>query len=71
MMAVLTRSALRRDLWRGLPGWSAGALAVYLYGALLGGAGAFMVPGFPLHPTNSIGSVADIFEHNLEVLAWI
>jgi uncharacterized membrane protein SpoIIM required for sporulation len=71
MTAALAPNAFRRNLWRGWLGWSAGALAVYLYGALMGGAGALMVPGYPLQPTNSIGSVANIFEHNLMVLAWI
>src|ERR1700687_780205 len=55
----------------GLAGWCAAALTFYLNGALLGGVGALMVPGFPLNPTNSIGSVAGIFEHNLAVLALI
>jgi uncharacterized membrane protein SpoIIM required for sporulation len=71
MMVFPARTALRWGLRRGFVGWAAAALAVYLYGALMGGVGALMVPGYPLHPTNSIGSVASIFEHNLVVLAVI
>jgi uncharacterized membrane protein SpoIIM required for sporulation len=52
-------------------GWCAAALGLYLLGGWLGAAGAVMLPGFPIHPTNSIGSVASVFEHNLVVLAWI
>jgi uncharacterized membrane protein SpoIIM required for sporulation len=71
MMAVLVRTVPRFQFRRGLVGWSAAALGLYLLGAWMGGAGALIVPGVPLHPTNSIGSVATVFEHNLEVLAWI
>jgi uncharacterized membrane protein SpoIIM required for sporulation len=70
-MAVLARTAPPRQPWRGLIGWCAGALGLYLLGAWIGGAGALMVPGIPLHPTNSIGSIASVFAHNLEVLGWI
>jgi uncharacterized membrane protein SpoIIM required for sporulation len=71
MMAVRVPIAPRRELRLGFLGWCAGALTVYLNGALLGGVGALTLPGFPLHPTDSIGSVTGIFEHNLAVLAWI
>lgn len=71
MMAALVRTTPRFQLHRGLLGWSAAALGLYLLGAWMGGVGALLAPGVPLHPTNSIGSIASVFEHNLEVLAWI
>jgi uncharacterized membrane protein SpoIIM required for sporulation len=55
----------------GLFGWSAAALGCYLLGAWVGAAGALMIPGVPIQQTDSIGSVASIFMHNLGVLAWI
>jgi uncharacterized membrane protein SpoIIM required for sporulation len=70
-MAVLEPTASRWRFRRGLVAWSAAALGLYLLGAWMGGAGALLVPGVPLHPTNVIGSVVDVFGHNLEVLAWI
>jgi uncharacterized membrane protein SpoIIM required for sporulation len=56
-----------RDL---LP-WSSLSLAIYLIGTILGGFAAALFPYFPLHPDNSVGSVAAIFENNLLVLTWI
>jgi uncharacterized membrane protein SpoIIM required for sporulation len=52
-------------------GWCALALGVYLLGAWIGAAGAFMLPGYPLHPKNSIGSAMTVFEHNLGVVVFI
>lgn len=37
----------------------------------MGAAGAMALPGVPIAETNSIGSVASFFEHNLVVLALI
>jgi uncharacterized membrane protein SpoIIM required for sporulation len=51
--------------------WSAGALGLYMLGAWIGAFGAWVTPGVALHPTNSIGSAFQIFEHNLVVFGLI
>jgi uncharacterized membrane protein SpoIIM required for sporulation len=51
--------------------WSSGALGVFMLGAWVGALGALVAPGVELNPTNSIGSAAAIFQHNLVVLGLI
>jgi uncharacterized membrane protein SpoIIM required for sporulation len=63
-------AGVRRVPWSWF-GWCAAALGLYLLGGWVGGGVAMLLPGVPLNPTNSIGSVESIFEHNLIVLVWI
>jgi uncharacterized membrane protein SpoIIM required for sporulation len=71
-MAVTSpaRSGKRNVPWSWF-GWCTAALGLYVLGGWVGAAVAMMLPGFPLQPTNSIGSVTAIFEHNLVVLGLI
>jgi uncharacterized membrane protein SpoIIM required for sporulation len=71
-MLSISPSGGRVQGWlTGWAGWSATAFGFYVLGGLLGATGGAMLPGYPIQPTDSIGPVFTIFEHNLMVLALL
>jgi uncharacterized membrane protein SpoIIM required for sporulation len=51
--------------------WPGVAIGVFVLGAWIGAAAGAALPHAPIDTTNSLGSVATVFEHNLMVLAFI
>jgi stage II sporulation protein M len=61
----MTWSSWRWLIWPGM------AVGVFVLGAGVGAAAGFALPHVPIQLSNSIGTVSNVFAHNLVVLAFI